>query len=123
MSANLAARQQSRHSIAWRKRMGALCAAWATCTLTRAIADVASISDRDYRDFGLDKVEILRGLRQLRDDIEFSNLRVSTRWPLAIALVKAASASTARAASFGTRQCGAKRVSAGASDQFSIIRR
>lgn len=52
---------------------GALTALWKVWTayaLKRAISDVASTSDQDYRDFGLDKAEILAALRRLRDEIE-----------------------------------------------------
>ena len=42
---------------------------WAAYTLRRAIAGVASTSDQDYRDFGLDKAEILGGLRNLRAQV------------------------------------------------------
>jgi hypothetical protein len=42
---------------------------WAAYTLKRAIADVASTSDRDYRDFGLDKAEILGALRSLHEQV------------------------------------------------------
>lgn len=42
---------------------------WAAYTLKRAIADVASTSDQDYRDFGLDKAEILGELRNLREQV------------------------------------------------------
>ncbi len=48
----------------------ALCRAWTTYTLKRATADVAAMSERDYREFGLDKAEILTALRRLRDEIE-----------------------------------------------------
>jgi hypothetical protein len=64
----------SRRSIAFRSRMAALCTVWTTRTLKRAIADLAPMSDQDYRDFGLDK-DILRGLRQLRYELECCGLR------------------------------------------------
>ena len=45
------------------RALTALWKVWAAYTLKRAIADVASTSDRDYRAFGLDKTEILGALR------------------------------------------------------------
>ena len=51
------------------RALTALWKVWATYTLKRAIADVASMSDRDYRDFGLDKAEILGALRSLREQL------------------------------------------------------
>jgi hypothetical protein len=95
--------------------MAALRAAWTAWTLKRAIADVATTSDQDYRAFGLDKGEILQGLRQLRDEIERSGLaaapgsaqrlladtgRLETgrRWPLAILLVSMRATPRAEAA-------------------------
>jgi len=47
-----------------------LFARWTAYTLKRAIADVAATSDQAYRDFGLDRDEILRALRCLRAEIE-----------------------------------------------------
>jgi hypothetical protein len=73
--------QLSRHRIAFRAMMAALCAAWTTFTLKRAIADVASTSDQDYRDFGLDKGDILRGLGQLRYELECSSSKPVARSP------------------------------------------
>jgi hypothetical protein len=52
-----------------RTALGTLWQVWAAYTLKRAIADVASTSDQDYRDFGLDKAEILGGLRNLREQV------------------------------------------------------
>jgi hypothetical protein len=71
----------SRRSIAFRSRMAALCAALTTCTLKHAIADLASMSDQDFRDFGLDKGDILWGLRQLRYELECASLRPVARSP------------------------------------------
>jgi hypothetical protein len=53
-----------------RQALAALCRAWTVHTLKRAIADVASTSDRDYRAFGFDKAELLAALRRLRDELE-----------------------------------------------------
>jgi len=52
--------------------------AWTAHTLKRAIADVASMRDQDYREFGLDKAEILAALRRLRDAIEDDRTFVAT---------------------------------------------
>jgi hypothetical protein len=49
-----------------RQGVTALCKAWTVHTLRRAIADVASTSEQDYREFGLDKAEILAALKRLR---------------------------------------------------------
>lgn len=104
----LAPRRHAPRSTAVRARIAALCAAWTAYTLRRGIADVASTSDQDYRDFGLDKGEILRGLIQLREELEGSGssplalaagsdrrecagiepLETSKRWPLAIVIVR-----------------------------------
>ena len=82
MSPAIAVQEQfSRYSVAFRSRMAALCGAWTTHTLKSAIADVASNSDQEYRDFGFDKGDILRGLRQLRYELECSNLRLVARSP------------------------------------------
>jgi len=51
------------------RALAALWKVWAAYTLKRAIADVASTSDRDYRDFGLDKAEILGALRSLHQQV------------------------------------------------------
>jgi hypothetical protein len=53
-----------------RGALSALCEVWTAYTLKRAIADVASTRDEDYRDFGLDKGEILAALTSLRDEIK-----------------------------------------------------
>ena len=50
--------------------LSALIARWTAYTLKRAIADVAATSDQAYRDFGLDRGEVLRALGWLRSDIE-----------------------------------------------------
>jgi hypothetical protein len=73
--------QLSQHRIAFRSMMAALGAAWATFTLKRAIADVASTSDQAYRDFGLDKGDILKGLGQLRYELECSSSKPVARPP------------------------------------------
>ena len=57
-------------AIGRRRALSALCEAWTARTLKRAIADVASMNDQDYRDFGLDKGEILVALTSLRDQIK-----------------------------------------------------
>jgi len=49
--------------------LSALCRAWAAYSLKRAIADVASTSEQDYRYFGFDKAEILQALGRLQDEI------------------------------------------------------
>lgn len=70
-------------------RSGALCEAWTAHILKRAIADVASMSDADYRDFGLDKGEMLAALTRLRDEIKGrASRRSSNRCLLAIELAK-----------------------------------
>ena len=51
------------------RALTALWKVWAAYTLERAIADVASTSDRDYRAFGLDKTEILGALRSLHEQV------------------------------------------------------
>jgi hypothetical protein len=43
--------------------------AWTAYTLERAIADVASMGDEDYLQFGLDRAEILEALARLRDEV------------------------------------------------------
>lgn len=48
-----------------RARLAALRQAYVAHTLKRAIADVSSTSEGDYRDFGLDKAELLDGLTSL----------------------------------------------------------
>jgi hypothetical protein len=70
MSAVLRIRQT--HSSAraiGRSALVALWEAWTAHTLSRAIADVASTSDKNYRDLGLDKAEVLAALGCLREDI------------------------------------------------------
>jgi hypothetical protein len=52
-----------------RQGLAALCKAWAQYSLKRAIADVASTSEQDYRHFGFDKAEILEALARLQDEI------------------------------------------------------
>jgi hypothetical protein len=52
-----------------RAALSALCKTWTAYTLERAIADVAATSEQDYREFGLDKVQMLAALRQLRGEI------------------------------------------------------
>jgi hypothetical protein len=80
MSAQFVAQQQYlRYSMAFRARVAALCAAWTIYTLKRASADVASMTDWDYRDFGLDKDDMLRVLRQLRYGLEGPILRPRSR--------------------------------------------
>jgi hypothetical protein len=49
-----------------REVVAALRRAWTTYTLNRAIGDVASMREEDYRQFGLDKAEILAALQRLR---------------------------------------------------------
>ena len=57
------------HATRLRSALSALGAGWAAYTVKRAIAGVASTSDRAYRDCGLDKAEILVALRRLREQI------------------------------------------------------
>lgn len=65
-----------------RKALTALGAAWAAHTLKRAIADVSSTSDQAYRDFGLDKAEILIALGRLRKQIAVnSNTQATAMHP------------------------------------------
>jgi hypothetical protein len=52
-----------------RAALSALCKTWTAYTLERAIADVAATSAQDYREFGLDKVQMLTALTQLRGEI------------------------------------------------------
>jgi hypothetical protein len=52
-----------------RRAVAALRRAWTAYTLKRAIRDVASMREEDYRQFGLNKVEILAALARLRDEI------------------------------------------------------
>ena len=67
MSRVVAVQEQfSRRSITFRWWIQALCSVLTTRTLKRAIADLASTSDQDYRDFGLDKGDILREAAALR---------------------------------------------------------
>jgi hypothetical protein len=71
----------------------ALCKTWAAYTVKRAIADVASTSKRDYREFGLDKAELLAALEQLQSAIESDQMppathRNDSRPRLAIAVKK-----------------------------------
>jgi hypothetical protein len=53
-----------------RKTSATLRSAWIAYTLKRAIADVASMNDQDYRTFGLDKAEILGALTRLHAEVE-----------------------------------------------------
>ena len=53
-----------------REGLTALRNAWTAYMLKRAIADVASMREQDYREFGLDKAEILAELVRLRDKLE-----------------------------------------------------
>jgi len=53
-----------------RKTSATLRSAWTAYTLKRAIADVASMNDQDYRTFGLDKAEILGALTRLHAEVE-----------------------------------------------------
>jgi hypothetical protein len=48
----------------------ALLEAWAAHTVKRAIADVTSTSEQDYREFGFDKAEMLDALKRLLGEIE-----------------------------------------------------
>jgi hypothetical protein len=76
MSPAIAVQEQfSRHPIGFQSTIAALCRTWTTRALKHAIADVASMSDQDYHDFGLDKGDILRGLGLLRYELECSSLR------------------------------------------------
>jgi hypothetical protein len=50
-----------------RSRLAALRQAFVAHTLKRAIADVAATSESDFRDFGIDKGELLDGLARLRE--------------------------------------------------------
>lgn len=59
------------------RALTALWKVWATYTLKRAIADVASTSDQDYRDFGFDKAEILGALRSLHEQVVASRETVA----------------------------------------------
>ena len=52
-----------------RGMLTALCSAWAAYTVKRAMSDVLATSDRDYREYGLDKAELLAALGRLRDEI------------------------------------------------------
>jgi hypothetical protein len=70
MSAGLRIRQtHSSGRAIGRSALAALWEAWTAHTLSRAIADVASTSDKNYRDLGFDKAEILAALGCLRDGI------------------------------------------------------
>ena len=60
---------QERRQSRMRSRARALRNAWAAYTVKRAIAEVASTSERDYLAFGLDKHDILAALAHLRDEI------------------------------------------------------
>jgi hypothetical protein len=53
-----------------RRVLAPLFKTWALYTLKRAIADVASMRDQDYRALGFDKSEILSALGQLCGEIE-----------------------------------------------------
>ena len=82
MSRVVAVQEQfSRRSITFRWWIPALGSVLTTRTLKRAIADLASTSDQDYRDFGLDKGDILRGLGQLRYELECSGSKPVARSP------------------------------------------
>ena len=59
------------------RALTALWKVWATYTLKRAIADVGSTSDQDYRDFGFDKAEILGALRSLHEQVVASRETVA----------------------------------------------
>lgn len=59
-----------------RSALAALWEAWTAHTLSRAIADVISTSDKDYRDLGLDKAEILAALGCLRKDIALGGMQL-----------------------------------------------
>jgi hypothetical protein len=78
-----------------REGVNALCKAWAAHSLRRALADVASTSEQDYRHFGLDKAEIVAALSRLHDEISGSGPVVAERLgpggigcPLAILVTK-----------------------------------
>ena len=86
-----------------REGMSALCKAWTVHTLRRAIADVASTREQDYREFGLDKAEILAALKRLRAEITCGASctvkkpgRDSEGRPLTIIVTKAARRSAVR---------------------------
>ena len=64
-----------------REGLTSLCRVWTAYALKRAIADVASMSDQDYWEFGLDKAEIRWALTRLRDEIK-SNEPLAARRPL-----------------------------------------
>jgi hypothetical protein len=57
------------HATRLRSALSALGAGWAAYTVKRAIAGVASTSDRAYRDCGLDKAELLVALKCLREHV------------------------------------------------------
>src|SRR5262245_2762379 len=52
-----------------RRRGGTLFRTWAAYTVGRAIADVAATSAADYRQFGLDKEDMLAALERLREQL------------------------------------------------------
>jgi hypothetical protein len=60
-----------------RSALAALSEAWTVHTLRRAIADVNSANERDYRDFGLDKADVLAALGCLRDAIACGGTSIS----------------------------------------------
>ena len=86
-----------------REGVTALCKAWTVHTLRRAIADVASTSEQDYREFGLDKAEILAALKRLRAEITYGASRTAKNrgrdpdgCPLTIIVTKGARGSPVR---------------------------
>jgi hypothetical protein len=56
----------------------ALLQAWAAHTVKRAITDVTSTSEQDYREFGFDKAEMLYALKRLLGEIEVDGALAAT---------------------------------------------
>lgn len=79
MSANFVTEaHDGRPGSAVRARFVALRQAYLVHTLKRAITDVMATEERDYRDFGLDKRDVLAGLSHLLDTVRTSCASVGT---------------------------------------------
>ncbi len=73
-----------------RRGLASLGRAWTLYTIERAIADVDATTAAAYRDFGLDKAEMLSALSALRDELKRAGRLPAEAWaaksPLAIAV-------------------------------------
>jgi hypothetical protein len=78
---------RSDHLVPKYPTFSALRMAWLAHLLRRTIVDVARSDEQAYRDFGLDRDEVLKALRHLQDNLGKSNKHDQGRAPpLAIAV-------------------------------------